>query len=718
VRFQFKRHPLPLRLRAIPAIAVLLLCNGAFAEQDRIAGPISNMRLVLAGNRSRKAQPQYDEGRVDPDLRISRVTVSFRLTNAQQADLTELVSQQQDRASTQYHRWLTPEQYADRFGLSQRDMDRISAWLSAKSLNVVYTGRGRNRITFSGRARDLEGALGTEIHRYRIEGETYFANSTDLSIPVELADVVLAVRGLDNFPIKSRLLPAVSPQPEETLANGTRALQPGDLATIYDIAPLYATGVTGSGQRIAVTGQSDISLSDIAAFRSNARLPVNVPSIVLVPGSPDPGITGSEAEADLDVEWAGAIARNATVIYVNSMNVIDSFEYAISENLAPVLSTSFAFGPCEQDQPLASNLAIEEEALQANAQGITLLFASGDSGAAGCDSPGSAQAIYGPGVSFPASLPEVTAVGGARFNDATGLYWNLSNSTTGASAISYMPEIAWNEIQYGLYASGGGMSLLFPKPQWQAGPGVPNDGARDVPDLALAASPFHDPYTVVINGAVKYVGGTSAATPVFAGIIALLNQYYDSKGEGNINPNLYRISQTNAFHDIVSGNNIVPCNSGTPGCTAGSFGYAAGMGYDLVTGLGSVDAYHLIANWNAPTPASDIVPACNASPATAAVTGWPCTITLTETAGVATNLTGFSVNGNDFSAKIAGYFGTSVIAARSTITASLDLTTFAAVPAPVQFIFSGVDAGGRAWSQQLSVPVQRIGDRRFGGFRH
>ena len=177
--------------------------------------------------------------------------------------------------------------------------------------------------------------------------------------------------------------------------------------------------------------------------------------------------------------------------------------------------------------------------------------------------------------------------------------------------------------------------------------------ARDIPDVAMTASPNHDPYIVFSGGTVNYYGGTSVATPVFAGIIALLNQYHAPISEGNINPNLYRISQTNAFHDIVSGNNIAPCAFGTPNCTTGSFGYTAAPGYDLVTGLGSVDAYNLIANWNTPTPASNVVPSCNPNPvyeqsANAQGYSWFYTITLSETAGVATNLTGFTTNGIDY----------------------------------------------------------------------
>lgn len=192
------------------------------------------------------------------------------------------------------------------------------------------------------------------------------------------------------------------------------------------------------------------------------------------------------------------------------------------------------------------------------------------------------EATYGLAVDFPASIPEVTAVGGTEFNEGSGNYWSNTNSSTLASASSYIPEIAWNDTaEVGhLAASGGGASTFYPKPPWQTGPGVPNDGARDVPDVSMAASPYHDGYVAIEAGqaGICCVGGTSAATPVFAGIVALLNQYLGSNGQGNINPNLYRLAQTNVFYDIVAGSNIVPCVVGSSNCTTGSFGYDAGIG--------------------------------------------------------------------------------------------------------------------------------------------
>ena len=209
-------------------------------------------------------------------------------------------------------------------------------------------------------------------------------------------------------------------------------------------------------------------------------------------------------------------------------------------------------------------------------------------------------------------MPEVTAVGGTQFVEGSGSYWSPTNDANFGSALSYIPEAAWNESGTGgLLSTGGGPSVLYPKPSWQNGPGVPSDNVRDVPDIALSAA-LHDAYFVTYQGSNGGVGGTSASTPSMAGIVALLNQYQVSKGFqkqpglGNINPQLYRLAQSapSAFHDITASNNIVPCGQGSQDCVTGSFGYPAGPGYDMATGLGTIDANALVSHWNTQTNVS------------------------------------------------------------------------------------------------------------------
>jgi uncharacterized protein (TIGR03437 family) len=700
---------------AFSAIGLALVPFKGVAQESRIPGLIDSTQTVtLKGNVNPKAQAQYDLGPVDPAFKLNYVTLALKPSTKQQAALEQLLGEQQDRSSPNYHRWLTPEQYADRFGLSVGDITKVTAWLESQGFTINYVARGRNWIAFSGTAEQVNEAFRTDIHYYRVAGETHFANASNPSVPVALESVVRGLLGLDDLrpkaPHSNRKVNAGA-APHNTLANGTYALVPDDIATIYDIARLYQAGIDGSGQRVVVVGASDINLADIGAFRNFFGLPPNIPQTVLY--GTDPGTPGdSMEEADLDIEWVGSVARNATIIYVYAQTPFYAVQYAIDQKFAPVISMSF--DTCEPEISVVGLNTGQSLAQQANAQGMTWLAASGDSGAAACDphTPNT-LATHAAAVYHPADIPEVTAVGGTEFNEGGGVFWSLTNSTTGESALSYIPEVAWNDSQTlnGPVATGGGFSAFFVQPSWQSGLGQPAGSGRAVPDVALTASWEHDPYWLYTGGQWQMNGGTSASTPVFAGLVALLNQYETSNGQGNINPNLYALAKltTNVFHDITTGNNGVPCLIGSSAdCTTGSFGYFAGPGYDPVTGLGSVDAYNLITEWNAATRESNVVPSCNPDPVYQQAPdsngfSWDFTLTLSETAGVGTSLTDFTINGTSYASQIVSFFGTSTIPADGFISASLGYKTLT-VPTTLVFGFSGVDTGGRQWSRQLSVP--------------
>jgi uncharacterized protein (TIGR03437 family) len=576
---------------------LFLLPCALVAQPDRITAPIDARRtVVLKGNVHPMAQPRFDLGPVEPAFRVGYVTLMLKKTDAQQAALEQLLQQQQDPASPNYHDWLTPEQYADRFGLSQSDLDKISAWLRSEGFTVEYTARGRNWLAFSGTAGQVLATFHTQVHRYRVDGELHFANATAPSVPASLEPLVAGFMGLDDFYPK----PPRHPVPANTSGTGAHTLAPGDLATIYDITKL---GLDGTGQTIVIVGQSDVDPTDIQGFRTKYNLPA--PNLKTILYGTDPGTSGSLAEADIDLEWAGAVAPNAAFIYVYGTGADGAAFYAIDQNLAPVISESF--GDCEAIRTSLLSL-YRSEAQKAGTEGITLLASSGDTGAAACDLNASI-ATQGLAVNFPASIPEVTAVGGTEFNEGGGTYWNTSNGSTGGSALSYIPEMAWNDTTLGgkFYATGGGASSFYPKPAWQTGLGVPSDNVRDLPDISLDGANNHDPYNVLTGGAWMLFGGTSVSTPAFAGIVALLNQYLvankvqPNPGVGNINPTLYHLAQSapSAFHQITVGKNIVPCVLGTPDCGASlEFGYSAGLGYNLATGLGSVDVYNLVTQWN------------------------------------------------------------------------------------------------------------------------
>ena len=668
--------------------------------------------VVLSGRVHPAARPSNDQGAIDPSFPLRGVTILLKRSAAQQTDLQQLLAQQRDPASASYRRWLTPEQYGSRFGATDAEVAQFTSWLQSQGFTNVTVSRSRTFITFNGTAGQAQSALHTQIHRYLVNGRMHYANATAPSLPASLAAMTSGFLGLHDFHLQPRLK---TPSHPELNSGGGHRVGPDDFAAIYDVTPLYAAGVDGTGQKIAVVGQTDIYTSDIQSFRNNFNLAA--PNLVLtpVPSRPDPGVSsGDLPEAALDIEWSGAVARNATIVYVYSDDVIQSLIYAIDQNLAPVISMSY--GGCEP-QDFVDLPSFQSMAQQANAQGQTWLAASGDSGAGDCEDQGAVVAQDGPAVDIPAAIPEVTGMGGTVLNDTGGAYWNASTGT----ALGYIPEQVWNDTTLGggLAASGGGGSVFFAQPAWQTGPGVPKDSVRHVPDLSLASSPDHNGFYFFQNGHSGTVGGTSVAAPAMAGIVALLNHYlistgiHSQAGLGNINPALYRLAQTTSgiFHDVTGGNNNVPCVSGSPGCSNGSFGVSAGAGYDAATGLGSVDAANLAHGWSSHAPsASAVVPSLDQQPvfqqaADSAGNPWHFNLTLTEEAGVATTLTDFTIDGVSYASQIASLFHTAAIPAGGSISAAIGLKNVA-VPKTVTFAFSGVDASGTTWSQQFGVPFQ------------
>jgi hypothetical protein len=663
----------------------LLAASLCFAAQpDRITAPIDSSRMVaLTGNVHGLARPRFDLGRTDGSQSLQGLTLAFRPSTAQQQDLDNFLVQLQDRSSPNYHKWLTPAQFADRFGMTRNDISRVTTWLESEGFAVTSVANSRNQISFDGTVAQVESVFRTEIHNYLVDSVIHFANANNPSVPVALAGSVLAVGHLNDFRPKAR---AIHPHFTSD-QSGNHFLSPGDFATIYQLQSLYTAGIDGTGQTIAVVGQTAIITSDLDNFRSAAGLTPKEPTQVLVPLSGTSVVSsGDLVEADLDLEWSNGVAKNATVIYVYvgnnpSFSVWDSLQYAVDNNSAPVISTSYGF--CESGLPSGFPQEVRGWAQQANTQGQTIAAASGDSGAADCDD--GASGTMGLAVDVPASIPEVTGMGGNEFfGDAASTsntqYW-LGSSTADiiSSAIMYIPEMAWNDTTFdienggGLAASGGGASIYFTKLEapWQAGTGVPADGKRDVPDLALAASPNHDGYLFCnqldpdgnlscssgfrdSQGFLDVVGGTSAAAPTFAGIVALLNQYLVTNGFltkpglGNANPNLYYIAENNptAMNDVTTGNNIVPCTEGTLSCPATApfqYGFSTGVGYDQVTGLGSVNGNALAVAWGELSTATTT----SISPSATSISiGNPVTFTATVTPASATGTVSFYDNGS------------------------------------------------------------------------
>lgn len=472
----------------ISTLFVLFATVCVAAPPSRITRAIDKRQTrVIPGGVHPLARPEFDKGAVDPQTPMSHIMLLVKQTARQRVELEELVADQQNPSSPLFHKWLTPEEFGSRFGLSPSDHSKVVAWLSSEGFQVKESARGRNWIAFSGKAGQVAASLHTGIHRYEVEGAVRMANAGEAAVPEALADVVDGFLGLDDFPMRS-----FSHRVEPTFTSGgSHFLAPEDFATIYNLNPLYKAGFDGTGQTIAVVGQSQISITDLRAFRTRFGLPANDPRMILYGGT-DPGFTGSQFEGHLDVEWASAIAPKASISYIYGTSALTAYISAVSSNLAPIITISY--GGCENDYRATFYRAVGQ---QANAQGITVLASSGDAGVAGCDRQGSFIASRGHQAVFPTVAPEITSVGGTQFVEGSGTYWTATNTANSGSALSYIPEAAWNETSgtNGILAGGGGVSTLYPQPAWQQGPGVPT-GMRHYPDLSLTAA-LHDAYSTL-----------------------------------------------------------------------------------------------------------------------------------------------------------------------------------------------------------------------------
>lgn len=746
-------------------MSAAVVCVAQIQPQDRILQPIDESQMTsLRGNVHPMARAQFDRGRLNPSMAMAGVSLTFKLSASQQAALDRLLSEQRDPASPNYHKWLTTEQYAARFGMSQGDLDRVTSWLQSQGFTDIQIARSRTRVSFAGTVARVEAAFRTELHDYEVNGETHFANATEPALPAAFAGTVLAVQHLNNFSPKPRAHGnKISPRFTSS-QTGNHFLTPADFATIYDLKPLYDAGIDGTGVTIVVIGQTSINVSDVNTFRQLSGLSSNPPQILQTPGTGASASCSTDLdEAAVDIEWAGGVAKGASILYDYSgvgtgctggtcsctnrnSNAFDALQDAIENNRGEVVSLSY--GNCEANLGTANVQSLQQLAQLANSQGQTITAASGDSGAADCEGATSTSATTGLAVDVPASIPEVTGVGGTEFTgDSSGVvtgtppntnagadapYWA---GTTGSaddlsSAMAYIPEMAWNDTAAAgnLAATGGGVSTVFAKPTWQAAL-TPADAHRDVPDVSLNGSPAHDSYLICSQGwcnsgsfrnpnstptanLLDAIGGTSVGSQVFAGIVAMLDQGTEPNRLGNVNPTLYSLAAStaskSAFHDIVSGDNMVPCTSGTPNCPSGTtqIGHTAGTGYDLVTGLGSLDVNVLATAWPGFAVASSY--SVSGSAATVASPGGSgsSTITVSSTSGFTGTVTlSCALNPPSSTAEVSCAFtaptagattSVALSASNPTVTATMNVSTTTAhatrtTPARMQ------GRGGERW---------------------
>jgi subtilase family serine protease len=704
------------KFRLLPVVSALIVAAGSRSQGQTalLTQRIDEAKLVtLAGNVRREANRANDRGRVADSLPMEHMLLQLQRSPEQEQALETFIDQLHDPSSPNFQKWITADEFGQRFGLAQQDLDAITVWLESHGFEVhVYPNR--MLIDFSGTAGQVREAFHTEIHQLAISGKPHIANTSDPQIPAALARAVQGIVSLHDFMPR----PLYKIRPNYTVSGffgDTYELAPGDLATIYNINPVFKAGYSGKGQTIVVIEDTNVySSSDWTVFRQTFGLSSYTSgSFVTVHPAPKSGtnncsnpgvVAGNDAEAILDAEWASAAAPNAKIEMASCADTATTFgglialQNLINETSTPPAIVSISYGACEAENGAASNAAYNSAYQQAVSEGVSVFVASGDSAASLCDA-GNSEAAHGVTVSAFASTPYNVAVGGTDFSDTYSgtntTYWNSTNNSTYSSALSYIPEIPWNDscastliseyltgsgVTYGsngfcnsfigsfLYlttvgGSGGpskcatgvpsisgvasGTCKGYPKPSWQSGViGIPKDGVRDLPDVSLfAADGVWSHYYVfcwsdTANGGSPCTGapsgwsgagGTSFASPIMAGIQALVNQKNGAR-QGNPDVTYYKlaakeygtsgssscnstkgkgIASTCIFNDVTQGDMDVPC-SGTYNCygssssvvgvlstsdTAYQPAYRATTGWDFATGIGTVNAYNLVTNW-------------------------------------------------------------------------------------------------------------------------
>lgn len=716
------------------AAALLVTCAMTMYGQSRSLVPARVLTTVnmteltrLQGNAMVSKVATADLGSIDGSTQMSHMLLLLEPSNEQKQELTQLIAAQLDPTSLYFHKWLTPTEFGQRFGVAQADIDKVTAWLESNGFTVDEVAANHRVVVFSGTASQVSGAFHTSFHRYQMSQSVRIANDSDPQVPMALSPVIHGLVSLNDSERKpmhrsyglfkynaetKALTPvsvaadSVSPAAGNTggvqamtsvTVNSTlfHAVSPYDFAAIYNLKPVWSQGYDGTGQSIAIISPSDLNQSDVDSFRAQFGLPPT--HMTKIYASTNPGITANVEETALDVEWSGAVAKGANIDLVIGAATLttDGVDiaslYAVNNNVAPIISLSY--GECEFYLGASGNAFYNALWEQAAAQGQSVFVASGDAGASTCEQ-GSYVSTLGKTVNGLGSTPYNVSVGGTDLYGTytnTAAYWNSTNdSTTMASATGYIPEIPWNDscgnpqllgvlqakkgftetttaalcgnatkITTSNYRSivggGGGASNCisttdgtitgctggYPKPSWQAGSGVPADGVRDLPDVSLFAgdglwgsfylycySQATTTQTCDLSNStnVQGAGGTSFATPAFAGIMAIINQKM-GVSQGNPAPVFYALANTQTalncnsldgsaspsciFHDVQAGSNAGACyyksSTGARDCTVSSTsntygvvnGNAATAGYDLAIGLGSVDITNLVSNWSA-----------------------------------------------------------------------------------------------------------------------
>jgi subtilase family serine protease len=573
---------------------------------------------LLVGNHPAEAETFRQLGEADSTA-ILQMQIRFALRH--RTALARLLVQQENPASSNFHKWLSSDEFLKRFGPSPSEINAVASWLAGEGF--VITPREGNALAFSGPVAAVQSAFAVRIATFG-DGSVY-ANTTDPVIPKRFAGVIASVLGMDNMVhamAMNHQTEMLSAMPD-AIVNGAQAFGPGDLRTFYD--ETVGSGRDGTGSCIAIVGVSDFLDSTMTTFANQFGLPAINYTRVL--SGSNPGINGDDAESELDLQWSHAAAPGASTNFYLGNNLVSDIAAAVNANACGVISISYGF--CGVSSSFMTE-TMDPIFQQAAAQGQSVFVSAGDQGAAGIglNSSGTACVVNSTrSVSEMSADPNVTAVGGTQF----------SPTYSGGNDVGYATEQVWND---GSGATGGGLSQVFTKPGYQVGSGVPNDGMRDVPDISLIASPNYPGvfFADDVNGVAQMeccIGGTSLSAPVWAGFVTVIGQLTGNSRLGNFNRIIYPLADTKystaGFHDITIGNNNFN----------GVIGFNAGPGFDQTSGWGTIDfnvfagaVKNLLAPSSSPTPSA--TPTKTASPtaiASRTVTATPTpTVSPTRTA--------------------------------------------------------------------------------------
>lgn len=625
-------------------LAFVLLTGAAFAAPlpqlpatNRITQTVDTSQLQpLPNHHPLWANSANSIGVVPTDLALNQFTLVLSRSPQQQQAFQQFLADQQNPASPNFHYWLTPAEVGERFGLSDQDIATITGWLQSQGLHVNWVSPSRVFIGFGGTAANIGHAFQTEMHYYSVRGQQRLSVNSDPMVPAAILPAITAIRGLYtiNEQPNNQVSAVQSASPLVTGSTGNHYIAPADFNVIYDVPSSF----TGAGVTIGIVDWARTNFADFDNFRSKTGASFANPNEVVPTAfggiEPGPALTApptgnassdAQSESTLDVLRAGSVAPAASLLLVVSSQAGSNdglgadAQYLVNTSPVPAQVMTISFGACES---AAGNggVAFWDTLFQtAAAEGISVFVSSGDSGASGCDTAFSAPPSL-PKANSPnyiCSSSYATCVGGTQFADlaSPSTFWSSTNSTGYLSALSYIPEGAWNESSASsVAATGGGVSTIISTPSWQTGAGVPSARTgRYTPDVSFSASE-HDGYfacmaavsgggCVTSNGSFGFVAfsGTSAAAPSMAGVAALLDQKFGG-AQGNLNLELYPLatSTPSAFHDATIASSGVSgctastpsiCNNTIPGATgtAAQPGFQLQTGYDEATGLGSLD---------------------------------------------------------------------------------------------------------------------------------